>query len=116
MTKISSAAGIEKNVGFGAAEWQSDLFVSVTKLEEDDDWDEDTSQISYKNTFYWNREAKDGDLAGRVLVKPSETWYALFVNNNKNEDQSIKLEYGAAVQTALAYSALASTLFLSYVF
>ena len=116
MTKISSAAGVDKNVGFGATEWQSDIFVSITSLEPNEDWDEDTSQISYKNTFYWNREAKDGDLAGRVLVKPYETWYALFVNNNKNEDQSIKIEYGAAVQTMLAYSALASTLFLSYVF
>ena len=116
MTKIRAAEGLDKNVAFGATEWQNDLFVSVTKLEEDDEWDGDTSQISYKNTFYWNREAKDGDLAGRVLVKTSDTWVALFVNNNKNEEQSLKLEYGAAVQTALAYSALVSTLFLSYVF
>ena len=116
MTKIRAAEGLDKNVGFGATEWEKDVFVSVTKLEEDDEFDGETSQISYKNTFYWNREAKDGDLAGRVLVKPTETWYALFVNNNKNEEQSLKLEYGAAVQTVLAYSALVSTLVLSYVF
>ena len=115
-TIISADTGVTSNVGFGASEWQKDIFTTLTKLEEGEEFDGTTSQISYKNTFYWNREAKDGDVAGRVLVKPKETWYALFVNNNKNEDQTIKLEYGAAVHTVLAYSALASTLLLSYVF
>ena len=113
---VKADTGVTKNVAFGATEWQSDLYVSLTKLLKDDIFDKDTSQISYKNTFYWNREAKDGDLAGRVLVKPEETWTVLLINNNKEEEQQIKIEYGAAVQTVLAYSALASSLLLSYVF
>ena len=113
---IRSNTDVTKNVGFGATEWQSDLYVSLTKLEKDQEFDENTSQISYKNTFYWNREAKDGDLAGRVLVKPEETWTVLLVNNNKEEEQQIKLEYGAAMQTVLAYSALVSSFMLAYVF
>ena len=113
---VKADTWITKNVAFGATEWQSDLYVSLTKLLKDDIFDKDTSQISYTNTFYWNREAKDGDLAGRVLVKPEETWTVLLINNNKEEEQEIKIEYGAAVQTVLAYSALASSLLLSYVF
>ena len=116
MTEIKSADDVDSNVGFGATEWQEDLFVSLTRLAKDDDFDQDTSQISYKDTYYWNREAKDGDLAGRVLLKSEERWYALFVNNNKNEEQSIKLEYGAAVRTILASTVLGSTFFLTYVF
>lgn len=80
---IKAAADVTKNVGFGATEWESDLYVSMTKLLKDDSFDENTSQISYKDTYYWNREAKDGDLAGRVLVKPDDTWTVLFINNNK---------------------------------
>ena len=115
-TTIKAADGVTKNVGFGASEWQEDLFVTMTRLEGSEVFDEATSQISYKNTFYWNREAKDGDLAGRVLVKPEDEYTVLFINNNKEEEQSLKLEYGAATQTVVAFTALASSLFLAYIF
>ena len=39
MTKISAAAGLDKNVGFGATEWQDEIFVSLTKLEEGETFD-----------------------------------------------------------------------------
>ena len=68
LTEISVEKG-DKNAGFSASEWKDDLFVSFTRLVDDAVYDDNTSQISYSNTFYWNREAKEGDLAGRVLVK-----------------------------------------------
>jgi len=72
--------------------------------------------MSSSSTFYWNRDAKDGDLAGRVLVKQETTWVALFLNYNKLEPESIRLEYGAGMQTVLAYATLATTLTLAYAF
>lgn len=113
---IPSYTASKKNGGFGASEWMDEIDVMLTLLEADDIYDNETSQMSSSSTFYWNRDAKDGDLAGRVLVKQETTWVALFLNYNKLEPESIRLEYGAGMQTVLAYATLATTLTLAYAF
>lgn len=42
-TTIRADKDLGKNIGFGASEWQDDLFVTMTKLEKDDDFDGETS-------------------------------------------------------------------------
>ena len=74
------------------------------------------SHLYSADTYNYNPNAKDGDLAGRVLIEPDEAWQVLLLNN-KGEDQTIIFEYGAAVKTVLTYVGLTvSTLALAYLF
>ena len=89
----------------------------MTKLEGNAVYDTDTSALYSKETFYWNRDTDDGDLAGRVPVKKDTTWRLLMINYNKDTEQSMIIEYGAATsQFMLALATLATTLTLAYAF
>ena len=104
--------------GFSTTEWQEQIDVMMTKMTAADaDWKPDNSALFSKDTFYYNTEAKDGDIAGRVPVKKGEKWRVLMLNYDAQVSQSIVLEYGAAVQTMLATcTLLASSLALAYAF
>ena len=89
----------------------------MTKLEGSAAYNTDTSALYSKETFYWNRDTDDGDLAGRVPVKKDTTWRLLMINYNKDTEQSMIIEYGAATsQFMLAFATLATTLTLAYAF
>ena len=90
----------------------------MTKLKVTDaDWNENNSALYSKETYFYNTEAKDGDIAGRVPVKKGEKWRVLMLNYNAQVSESIILEYGAAVQTMLATcTLLAASLALAYAF
>ena len=89
----------------------------MTKLEGNAVYSKDNSALYSKETFYWNRDTDDGDLAGRVPVKENTTWKVLMINYNKEQDQSLIIEYGAAVsQFALVCATVATSLTLAYAF
>ena len=80
-------------------------------------YDESNSAIYSKETFYWNRDTDDGDLAGRVPVKKDVIWRLLMINYNKDTEQSMIIEYGAAAsQFMLAFATLATSLAVAYAF
>ena len=117
--KLDQSAGLTsyKTGAFHAIEWQDDLFVSMTKLEGSANYDTSTSAIYSKETFYWNRDTDDGDLAGRVPVKKDTTWRLLMINYNKDTEQSMIIEYGAAAsQFMLAFATIATSLAVAYAF
>ena len=69
----------EKRGAFSATAWMNDLFITFTRVVTTNEtyptYDEYTSQLSNDKTWYWNREAKDGDLAGRVPVNVGDKYY-----------------------------------------
>ena len=67
-------------------------------------------------TFYWSRETKEGDAAGRVPVGDGQTYHMLLLNYSEEEDQSLIVEYGAASRTLVAFGAIISTLAVAYMF
>ena len=88
----------------------------LTKLKGSDTYDDTNSALYSAETFYYNPESDDGDLAGRVLIETDEAWQVLMMNYEAKE-QSVIFEYGAAVQTVLTYVGLtASALTLAYSF
>ena len=89
----------------------------MTKLEGNAVYSRDNSALYSKETYYWNRDTDDGDLAGRVPVKKDTTWRLLLINYNKEQEQSIIIEYGAATsQFMLAFATLATSLAIAYAF
>ena len=72
--------------------------------------------MSYPYTWYWNREHKDGDLAGRVPIEKGESYVLQIVNWNDEEAQTITIEYGSAANLMLTYAVVASSLALAYLF
>ena len=89
----------------------------MTKLEGNAAYSDANSAIYSKETFYWNRDTDEGDLAGRVPVKKDTTWRLMMINYNKDTEQSMIIEYGAAAsQFMLAFATLATTLTLAYAF
>ena len=112
---MNNAEGASKGA-FDGIEWDDDVYVTLTKLSEGKDYDTSTSQQQSSETYYWNREHKDGDLAGRVPVNLNERVKLMMINYNKEAKSSIVLEYGAAAETTVAYAVLGASLVLSYVF
>ena len=79
--------------------------------------DRGNSALYSTETYYYNAEAKDGDLAGRVMIDgPNDAWQVLLMNY-AGEEQSVIFEYGAAVKTVLTYVGLTgTTLAMAYLF
>ena len=46
----------------------------LTKLKGSDTYDDTNSALYSAETFYYNPESDDGDLAGRVLIETDEAW------------------------------------------
>jgi len=72
-----------KKGGFSFIEWQEDIFVSMTKLVGTATFDESNSALYTLDSYHYNREAKDGDIAGRVPVSEGTQWKVLMVNFDK---------------------------------
>ena len=89
----------------------------MTKLEGNAAYSDANSAIYSKETYYWNRDTDEGDLAGRVPVKKDTTWRLMMINYNKDTEQSMIIEYGAAAsQFMLAFATLATSLAVAYAF
>ena len=70
-----------------------------------------------KETFYYNNvDAKDGDITGRVAVTSTDNSVLWMLNKNKDDMRSLKIEYGSAIKTTLAFAALALSASLTYMF
>ena len=61
-------------------EWDEDVYVMMTRLEDGAFWDTSNSGMYNKETYYLSREAKEGDIAGRVPANLGVTWKVLFLN------------------------------------
>ena len=116
-------ASFKSNTGdyigaFAATEWQDDLYVMFTRLdkEKDQQYDANTSAMYSAETFYWSRETKEGDAAGRIPVGDGQEYHVLMLNYSDKDDQSLIVEYGAASRTLVAFGALISTLAVAYMF
>ena len=46
----------------------------LTKLKGSATYDDTNSALYSAETFYYNPESDDGDLAGRVLIETDEAW------------------------------------------
>ena len=88
----------------------------LTRLEEGESYDATTSAMYSKQTFYWSRETKEGDQAGRIPVSKDQTYHVLLLNYNKEEAEEIIFEYGAASRTLVSCTAVLSTLAAAYLF
>ena len=106
-----------KKGAWSATEWEGDVYVMMTKLEGDQAWDETNSAMYSSETYYYNNREGKEDTAGRVPVDPGTSWRVLMLNYHEEEEQSIKLVYGAAVHSMLAYTGLAlSLIFTAFAF
>lgn len=86
-------------------EWNENISVMITKLEDGAIWDETNSGVYHEETFWYNPKTDDGDVAGRVPVKPGVTWKMLMLNYDSEAEEGVMVEYGAAT-----YGLVATTL------
>ena len=93
--KSGDFTGTTQRGGFSPTEWQ-EIDIMLTKLKAGTTWDNTNSALYSAETFYYNAESDDGDLAGRVLIETDEAWQVLMMNYAA-EEQSVIFEYGAAV-------------------
>lgn len=88
--------------GWSLTEWDPSVYVMMTRLEDGAIWDETNSGMYHAETYYYNREAKDGNIVGRVPVKTNVEWQLLFLNYERDEEAYVKMEYGAAMDGFVA--------------
>ena len=88
----------------------------MTKLEDGAEWDASNSALFSKETYYYNQETKEGDTAGRVPTKSNQKWQVLIFNNHDDDEQSLIVEYGSAVENVVTFAALAASVILAYAF
>ena len=87
---------------FGIIEWGEDVYLMITRLDEGAIWSVENSAMFSEDTFHYNREAKDGDIAGRVPVAAgTTTWNLLFLNYNQSDSETIRVEYGVATNALI---------------
>ena len=106
------ASKVMKTGGFSLTEWDDEVYLMMTRLEDGATWDETNSGMYHKETYYYNREDDKGNFAGRVPVKDGTTWKLLFLNYDKENAQTVVVEYGNAaglVATTLGLVASALT-------
>ena len=108
-------------------EWQDDIFIQLMRFNKgkvDDPADPatlynaSTTALYSKENFFLDRDNKEnGDMSGRVPVSTKQVYHLVMLNYNAEKDQTLKLQYGAAVQTAvLSATALVSALTAVYLF
>ena len=97
-------------------QWGEDVDVSITRMANGAPFDENISALYSKETFYLNREAKDGDLTGAVPVKPGNSWMAVFINYDLENYDWVEVEYGAASHLVATSATLAAALLTAYAF
>ena len=71
--KSGDFTGTTQRGGFSPTEWQ-EIDIMLTKLKAGATWDNTNSALYSAETFYYNAESDDGDLAGRVLIETDEAW------------------------------------------
>jgi len=69
ITLASDVTAEDMKGAFSATEWQDDVYVMFTRLDTDTAYKAANSAMFSKETFYWSRETKEGDWAGRVPVE-----------------------------------------------
>ena len=75
------------------------------------------TRLSSKDTYYYNNQENDkGDFTGRVGVERDSAWILWIMNYSETDVQSLKIEYGSAIQTSVAFLALAASAALTYTF
>ena len=86
MTEVELEKGSTLKGGFEFTEWQDDVYVMLTQLKRDTALNETNSKISSAETWYYNRNTKEGDWAGRLPVTEDKKWHLLMLNyDEKNE-------------------------------
>jgi len=55
------------------------------RLEDGTVFDKDSSTLFAQNSFYYTREAKDGDLAGRVPISNKQSYHLVMINKGEEE-------------------------------
>ena len=89
----------------------------MTKLGQNEAYDDSNSALFSKQTYYYNREHEDGDITGRVPVTNDSNWELMMLNYDLSNAQSLIIEYGGAVQAIVASTgAIAATLALVFTF
>ena len=79
--------------------------------------DNTNSALFSKGSYYYSRETEDGDFAGRVPIGKDEDLHVVMINYSADEEQSLMIQYGAAVQTAVVgVASLAATIATVFLF
>ena len=113
ITTVELASDVEdfQRGAFEMTEWQDEIYVQMIRLEDNDVFDKASSTQYATNSFYYTREAKDGDIAGRVPVAKKQKYTLVMINYSDDQEQFLKLQYGAAVQSAVVgIATLAATI------
>ena len=102
-------------------EWQEDVTIFITQVKNSDSLQPEDfvgmTHLYSKETFLYNNvDGKDGDATGRVAVTSTDNSVLWMLNKNKDEMRSLKIEYGSAIQTTVAFAALAFSATLTYMF
>ena len=102
--EISLDNSMDKSITRAAwdnSEWGEDIYIDLTKLEDGAEWNDSNSAMYSAETYWYNRDTDDGDLAGRIPVKDNLRWMLVMLNYDKTpgESQGITIEYGAAVNS-----------------
>ena len=71
--KDGDFTGTNQKGGFTPTEWQ-EIDIMLTKLKDGATWSDSNSALYSAETFYYNSESDDGDLAGRVLIETKDAW------------------------------------------
>ena len=98
-------------------EWQDDIFVQVIRTDAGTPLGPTNSAFFSKGSFYYSRETDDGDLAGRLPLTKDTDLHLVMINYSEDEEQSLKLQFGGAVQSAVVgVASLAATLSAVFLF
>lgn len=106
----------DKKGSWGLTEWEDNLYVMMTKLEDGAVWDASNSGLFSAETYYYSRDSDDGNIAGRIPLSSGNAWRVLILNYNTEGEESVVVEYGAAtagiVATTLGLAASALALLM----
>eukprot|EP00354_Favella_ehrenbergii_P002319 CAMPEP_0170455902 /NCGR_PEP_ID=MMETSP0123-20130129/3711_1 /TAXON_ID=182087 /ORGANISM="Favella ehrenbergii, Strain Fehren 1" /LENGTH=100 /DNA_ID=CAMNT_0010719193 /DNA_START=464 /DNA_END=766 /DNA_ORIENTATION=- len=98
-------------------EWQDDIYIQLFRLPSGTALSNSNSAIYSTDSYYYSRETDDGDFAGRMPVDTKTDIHLVMINYNEEEEQSLKLQYGGAMQTAVVgVATLAASLAATFLF
>ena len=98
-------------------EWQPNIYVQLIRTASGTALDTTNSALFSKGSYYYSRETDDGDFAGRVPIGKDEDLHVVMINYSETDDQSLYIQYGAAVQSAVVgVASLAATIATVFLF
>ena len=91
MTKIvvDSLDEEDQKAGWELTEWMGDLDVMITQTDKAEPLSDANSAMYSKETYYYNRDTDDGNVAGRVPLKQDKAWHLTIISYNEEEEQSL---------------------------